>query len=144
MAGGDIANTGSGGTYERANLLGDPYKSGPVANNPSCVAPTGPTHTRAQWFNPCAFGIPANGTLGNSPRNFLHGQNLWNVDASIHRLFPIRESLALKLDVEAFNVFNHPVLGNPASTVTTQSSFGQITGTANEQRILQFAGKIQF
>jgi len=144
MAGGDIANTGNASTYERANLLGDPYKSGTVANNPSCIAPTGPTHTRAQWFNPCAFGIPANGTLGNSPRNFLHGQNLWNVDASIHRLFPIHESLALKLDIEAFNVFNHPVLSGPAATVTTQSTFGQINGTANDQRILQFAAKVQF
>jgi hypothetical protein len=65
---------------------------------------------------------------------------------SIHKTFPIKESLAFKLDVEAFNVLNHPVLGSPGSTVTTQASFGQISTLAfgNAQRILQFAGKIQF
>jgi hypothetical protein len=90
--------------------------------------------------------VPAIGTLGNSPRNFLHGQNFWDLDTSIHRLFPIKESLALKIDVEAFNVFNHPVLNTPAANVTTASSFAQITSvaTGNASRILQFAAKIQF
>ena len=145
-AGGDIANTGNAGTYERANLVGDPYQSGPIAGNPTCTPPSGPTRTRLQWFNPCAFASPAIGTLGNAPRNFLQDQNYWNLDTSVHRLFPIKEGFALKIDIEAFNVLNHPVLGSPATTVTTPSSFGQITGTAygNSQRILQFAGKIQF
>ena len=145
-AGGDIANTGNAGTYERANLVGDPYQSGPIAGNPTCTPPSGPTRTRLQWFNPCAFATPGIGTLGNAPRNFLQDQNYWNLDTSIHRLFPIKEGFAVKIDVEAFNVLNHPVLGSPATTVTTPSSFGQITGTAygNSQRILQFAGKIQF
>jgi len=38
------------------------------------------------------------------------------------------------------------VSGSPASSVTTPGTFGTITTTAfgNAQRILQFAGKIQF
>jgi hypothetical protein len=54
---------------------------------------------------------------------------------SVHRLFPIKESFALKIDVEAFNVLNHPVL-----------SFGQINTLAygDAQRILRFAVKLQF
>src|SRR5216683_2213834 len=137
-AAGDIANTGNAGTYERANLVGNPYQSGPIAGNPSCTPPTGPTRTRSQWFNPCAFTAPAIGTLGNAPRNFLQDENFWGLDTSVHRLFPIKESFALKIDVEAFNVLNHPVLGSPASSVTTASSFGQINTTAygNAQRIL--------
>jgi hypothetical protein len=65
---------------------------------------------------------------------------------SVHRLFPIKESFAVKIDVEAFNILNHPVLGSPASSVTTQASFGQISTLAfgNAQRILQFAVKLQF
>lgn len=109
LAGGDIANTGNASTYERANLVGNPYQVGPIAANPACTPRSGPMHTTTQWFNPCAFATPAIGTLGNSPRNFLHGQNLWNLDTSVYRLFPIREGVALTLDVEAFNVFNHPV-----------------------------------
>jgi hypothetical protein len=146
VAGGDIANTGNAGTYERADLLGNPYQSGPIAGNPSCTPPTGRTRTRAQWFNPCAFKSPDIGTLGNAPRNFLQGQNFWNLDTSVHRVFPIKEGFALKIDIEAFNVLNHPVLSTPAATVTTQSSFSQVTQVAfgNANRILQFAGKIQF
>jgi hypothetical protein len=146
VAGGDIANTGNASTYERANLVGNPYQTGPIAGNPSCTPPSGPTRTRTQWFNPCAFAAPSIGTLGNAPRNFLQDENFWDLDTSIHRLFPIKESFALKLDVEAFNVLNHPVLGSPGTTVTTASSFAQITTTAfgNSQRILQFALKLQF
>jgi len=70
----------------------------------------------------------------------------WNLDTSVHRIFPIKENLSFKLDVEAFNVLNHPVWGSPASSVTTQSTFGQINTLAfsNASRIIQFAGKIQF
>jgi outer membrane receptor for ferrienterochelin and colicin len=145
-AGGDIANTGNGGTYERADLVGNPFQSGPIAGNPKCTPPSGPTRTLQQWFNPCAFATPAIGTLGNTPRNFIQDMPYWGLDTSVHRLFPIKESFALKIDVEAFNVLNHPVFGSPASTVTTQSSLGQISTLAfgNAQRILQFAAKLQF
>jgi hypothetical protein len=145
-AAGDIANTGNGGTYERADLVGDPFQSGPIAGNPKCTPPSGSTRTLSQWFNPCAFKAPDPGTLGNAPRNFIQAQNYWGLDTSVHRLFPIKESLALKIDVEAFNVLNHPVWGSAASSVTTQSSFGQISTLAfgNAQRILQFAVKLQF
>jgi hypothetical protein len=145
-ASGDIANTGNAGTYLRADLVGDPFVAGPVAANPSCSAPIGPTRTRNQWFNPCAFKTPAIGVYGNSPRNFIRGPQFWNVDASVHRTFPIHENIAFKLDVESFNAFNHPVLGNPATTVTTPGTLGTITSvaTGNNARILQFAGKIQF
>jgi len=145
-AAGDIANTGNAGTYERADLVGDPFRSGPVAGNPSCTPPAGTVHTRLQWFNPCAFKAPAIGTLGNAPRNFIQAMPFWNLDTSVHRIFPIKESLSFKLDVEAFNVLNHPVWGSPASSVTTQSTFGQINTLAfsNASRIIQFAGKIQF
>ncbi|MBS1821734.1 MAG: TonB-dependent receptor [Acidobacteria bacterium] len=145
-AAGDIANTGNAGTYERADLVGDPFVAGAVASNPSCSAPIGNTRTRGQWFNPCAFKAPAIGTLGNAPRNFIRGPEFWNVDASVHRTFPIHEGIGFKIDVEAFNAFNHPVLGNPASSVTTPATFGTITSVAsgNNARILQFAGKFQF
>ncbi|SEF89991.1 Carboxypeptidase regulatory-like domain-containing protein [Bryocella elongata] len=128
-AAGDIANTGNGATYERANLTG----------NPKLV-----NRTRSEWFNTAAFSAPASGTLGNAGRNILQDQTYWDLDSSVIRRFPIHDSLAVELRAEAFNVLNHPVLGTPANSVTTPSSFGQITSTASSQRLMQFAAKIVF
>ncbi len=146
LSGGDIAETGNGGTYERANRVGNPYQTGAIAGNPSCTPPAGSTRTRYQWFNPCAFETPAVGTLGNASRNAMQAQNFWNVDTSVFRFFPIHEALQLKLQIEAYNVLNHPVFGSPGATTTTASTFGEVTGvqTGNSQRILQFAAKLQF
>lgn len=144
MATGDIANTGNAKTYERANQVGDPHYSGVIAANPTCVPPVGPVGTRSQWFNPCAFETPTVGTLGNAPRNSLHGPTYWNADTSVHRVFPIREGVSVKFDAEAFNVFNHPIFDSPAATVNHPTNLGQINSVANSSRILQFAAKVQF
>jgi len=142
---GDIAETGNGSTYERANLLGNPWASGAVAGNPSCVAPSLPVRNAAQWFNPCAFQTPGTGTLGNSGRNILQDQTFWNMDASVHRIFPIGERLRVQAVVDAFNALNHPVLGTPSAS-STSSTLGQITSTADgyNPRTLQGSLKIQF
>jgi hypothetical protein len=105
---------------------------------------SGPTKTRFQWFNPCAFKTPDTGTLGNQGRNTLQAQGYWNFDTSVDRSFPIHDQLSVNLRVEAYNVFNHPVLNTPGATTTTTSSLGTISSTASTQRILQFSGKIVF
>ncbi len=56
-AGGDIANTGNASTYERANLVGNPYQSGVIAGNPTCTPPAGPTRTRIQWLIPAPLRL---------------------------------------------------------------------------------------
>ncbi|MGH9606398.1 MAG: carboxypeptidase regulatory-like domain-containing protein [Terracidiphilus sp.] len=146
MSGGDIAETGNASTYVRANQVGDPYQSGSIAANPGCTPPAGSTRTRTQWFNPCAFETPAIGTFGNLGRNTLQGQTFWNLDSSVMRDFPIHDTVAFSLQVQAFNTLNHPVLNTPGSTTTTPSSLGVITSvaTGNANRILQFSGKISF
>jgi hypothetical protein len=146
MSGGDIAETGNASTYVRANEVADPYKEGAVSANPGCTPPPGSTRTRTQWFNPCAFVTPAIGTLGNEGRNTLQGQTFWNFDTSVDRGFPIHDKLIVNLKIEAFNVFNHPVLNTPGATTTSSSSLGVITSVAsgNDRRILQFSGKISF
>ena len=144
VSGGDIAETGNAGTYERANLVGDPNQAGTIAANPGCVPPSGPTHTAIKWFNPCAFQTPVSGTLGNAGRNILQGQRYWDFDASIFRIFPVGEKVRLKADFEAFNALNHPVLGTPGGTTTTSATYGIISSTASTARILQGALKVEF
>lgn len=128
-AAGDIANTGNGSTYERANLVGDPALAGRSA---------------AKWFNTAAFQVPSSGTYGNSSRNMLRSQGLWNLDASLFRTFPLFRETSFNLRAEAFNLTNHPTLGVPGSTITTASTFGKVTGVIGNQRLIQFAAKINF
>lgn len=144
MAGGDIAETGNGATYERADQVGNPYQEGTISGNPGCTPPAGKTHTLGQWFNPCAFAAPAVGRYGTLGRNTMRGPSFWNLDSSASRRFPIHDNLSFLLKVDSFNTFNHPVWGNPSATVTSQSTFGQITGTASEPRTLQFSAKLSF
>jgi Carboxypeptidase regulatory-like domain len=143
-ASGDVAETGNASTYERANQVGNPYKSGPVSANPTCIPPAGNVKTEAQWFNPCAFVTPPIGSYGTTGRYPFIGPFYWDYDTALQRSFPIHDTLGFSIQAQAFNVFNHPVLANPGTTVNASTGFGVITSTASTQRIVQLSGKVYF
>jgi hypothetical protein len=74
------------------------------------------------------------------------------LDVSLTRLFPIRERANLNFRVDFFNMSNSVVLGNPQGTLTPgdnglsngATNFGQITGTSNTERQIQFSMKLAF
>jgi hypothetical protein len=125
---GDIANTGNSG-YERPNYLG---------GNANLANPT-----PLQWFNTSVFAVPAPFTYGNAGRFILRSDGTANVDLSIFRIFPIRESKSLEFRAEMFNAFNTPVYAAPNGDIST-STFGQVTSTANQARQIQLALKLRF
>jgi hypothetical protein len=115
------------------------------------------TSTNAQFINLSSFAANPLGTFGNSGRNAFRGPKLLQVDSALTRTFPLHESLALNLRLEAFNVLNHPNFAAPAgsnsgylgtNTAINSSTFGQVTstvnGTAGQARIFQGAVKITF
>lgn len=69
------------------------------------------------------------------------GLNNW--DASVLKNFHFTESAFFQFRFEAFNVNNRPVFSAPNVTPTS-GSFGLITGTANNPRVAQVAGRIVF
>lgn len=89
-----------------------------------------------------AFAQASLGTYGNVGRNSLRGFNNVQIDAEINRSFPLKEQMALHLRLEAFNVINHPNLGNPNSSLAS-STFGQVTSSGSP-RIFQVAAKLTF
>ena len=99
----------------------------------------------AQYFNTAAVTQPAPGTYGTLGRNTLRGPGYANTDASISRVFPLwfRESANLTFRTEFFNLFNRPQLGQPEERLG-RATFGQITTTSADPRILQFSLKIAF
>lgn len=82
------------------------------------------------WLNPAAFAMPANGAFGNLPRNALRASGLWQIDGSMQKRVPVRESMGLSFRADIFNLFNRAQIGNPSTkwTAPTGTTFGQITG----------------
>jgi len=126
----DVANTGNGNNYERANVVGN-IKKGPK--------------TRAEWFNTAAYAVPAKYTYGNGGTNTQRDQRWINLDASVIRSFPIWREKQFQFRAEAFNLLNHPIFGQPGNDINNPANFGTIgTSQANLNRELQLSGKIIF
>jgi hypothetical protein len=143
--GDDNSNTGNSGQQagsDRPNVVGNPYQSGSITGNPSCAAPSGSTHTVAQWFNPCAFETAPPNTYGNAGRNSLLGPGYGSFDISLLRRFTLPERATLTIEAQAFNLFNRPNFALPG-TFQGESNFGVIS-SANDPRELQFAARLSF
>ena len=105
-----------------------------------------------QWLNPHAFAStvdpttgaclgrdsPAHCQFGNSRRNQFRGpQFLWS-DMYLTKRIPLHEKLAMRLEAQFFNVFNHPNFGLPSMVLagvpgnsSTQTGFGALTYTTS-------------
>ena len=103
------------------------------------------------WARPCA------GTLGNSGPMFLNGPRSFTTDATVMKNFSLTERFVLQFRMDAFNLFNHRVLGFNANQGNTcidcMSSTGQLQNNAGlvtdidantMMRALQFALRLQF
>ena len=80
-------------------------------------------------LNPAAFGVPAQGTLGNTGRNGFPGPGFFSVDASLSRSFRFKrlpEADRLILRVDLFNMLNHVNLNDPQPVAL--SSLGSSLG----------------
>ncbi len=95
-----------------------------------------------KWFTTESFRTNKEGTFGTAGRNILKGPATFNVDFKAQKSFPFGENRKVEYRAEFFNFFNHPLLNNPGTTVTS-SRFGRITG-ARDPRIIQMAVKIYF
>jgi len=83
------------------------------------------------------------GTIGNVPKNFLRGPKYWDATLGVLKNFRITETSSVQFRAEFFNVFNHTNFSDPNSNLES-GSFGQITGTRGDPRIIQFALKLSF
>lgn len=117
---GNDAN-GDGDTFDRIDLVGDPFASVAAA----------PGATSRRYVNPAAFRAAAPGTTGNLGRNAIYGPGFASVDPSIFKEFAIRERAKVQFRVEMFNLLNRANYANPTSTLNSGATFGLITNTRN-------------
>jgi Carboxypeptidase regulatory-like domain/TonB dependent receptor-like, beta-barrel len=136
LTGVDTGLTGATTSFkDRPNQVGDPLH-GACANGAA-------VGTRNCWFNTAAFVAPSAGTFGDVGRDSLAGPGAFRLDAAVSRRFAVSEGKELQLRFEAFNVLNHPVLGNPVTNLNS-SNFGVIQSQVGDGRTLQGAIKFAF
>jgi len=89
--------------------------------------------------------VTGGGTIfGNLGRNILRGPDQRNVDMALIKRTALGEKANLFFRWEVFNVFNHPNFANPASDVSSPSTFGKISAMSVNARIMQFGLKLEF
>ena len=106
---------------------------------------TGNIGAAGTWFDTTAFAQPTGVRFGNTGRNQFRGPGGWNLDFSVFRSFPIGGTRRLEYRLQAGNLFNHPVYGNPNGDITS-GDFGRITGIANQypERQIQMGLRFSF
>jgi Carboxypeptidase regulatory-like domain/TonB dependent receptor len=141
---------------------------------------TGITHTAAGtfWYTPVAplaysltpaqagldsctlarptssiFSLPGCGQIGNAGFDSLRGPHAFYDDMALSKNFTITERVKAQFRFDAYNVFNHPVLGFPGNQcIDCGGSAGQITdieadaapGSPVGMRQLQFGVRVTF
>jgi len=127
---GDAGSPGSGGRADAVSGI-QPINPGPNSSK------------LTKYLNPAAFAPAPRSRYGTLGRDTMRGPgaNLW--DARISKVTPLREPLKLRFLIEFFNVWNHPAFGNPATNLST-ATFGTITSTLSNARIIQFALKLEY
>jgi hypothetical protein len=106
----------------------------PVVGDPEFDPATGTVHPVATGF-------------GNSSVGMVRGPGQFNTDLSVIKTFTVpwpNETANVEFRTEFFNAFNQAVFANPDVVVADGPSFGQITSTASNPRLIQFALKLNF
>ena len=142
--GNTIDYTGTPDVVARLNVVGNP-----MSNVPSGL-----------YYNPVAFAPPALGTTIKTPvtgnlgggAGVLTLPRITNLDATMSKFIPVGlgERRGLRLQVQAYNVLNHPEFNAVGSTLQfdtignqTSLAAGTFTGTL-PARILAFGARFEF
>jgi hypothetical protein len=154
------AGSGEGGTARSQLCNGATYNS--IQTSGSMTSRLGGSNSANGYFNQSDFcaqpAIEANGTtitsqaacptcatlFGSSGLGIILGPGNVNWDTSILKTTKITEKTTLQFRTDFFNILNHPQFAPPGTAQETPNTFGVITNTAVNPRIIQFALKFLF
>jgi hypothetical protein len=105
-----------------------------------------------RWFDPAAFVLQPQGTMGNSRRGAFRGPNLRTVDVSAVKRIPLGGAARAELRFEVFNLFNRANFANPtiiafagaAANEAPLATFGRIRSTVTSARQMQLGVRVTF
>lgn len=122
----------------------------PSPQTPDLIGNPVPSHQSPdQWLNPNAFAsTDGQSRLGTSPLRIPSTREAptENLDLSVAKFFG-PERFKVQFRGEFLNLFNHPVFGGNYNFNTCRycgGTFGQVYGTRNDPRIIQFSLKASF
>jgi hypothetical protein len=141
------------GTSARIN---GSYGSGPNGRT-ACNLGVGTNCTAVKYFDTNGFSAPTNVNaaiatlapitlIGNAPRTAalkLFNPGGQNIDTSLRRTIKLHEAMALQIEADCFNTWNHNIFAGP-SGVFGSAAFGTITSVSNKPRAFQLAGHFNF
>jgi hypothetical protein len=88
------------------------------------------------------FTVPATGTYGTLGRNTVRGPGSWDLDSSISKNFPLKESRAIDFRASFSNILNHARWTSIDSNLGSPT-FGQVVGIGG-MRHIQFNMSFRF
>jgi hypothetical protein len=92
-------------------------------------------------FRPCVLGYDTSCAGGYG----IRALPTWNVDTSVTKdLGVYKERVTARFYVLCTNTLNHAQMSGPSLTLTTPTSFGQITSQSNTPRQMEFGLRLGF
>jgi hypothetical protein len=103
------------------------------------------TRDWSRWFNTAVFKQATPFTPRTNPYQYegLTGPAFWQLDSTISKNFNLTEKFKLEIRLEAYNLTNSVMPGNPNLTVTS-TQFGGITSQVNYGREMQYTLRLHF
>jgi hypothetical protein len=151
MVGEDLTTVQPPNVVRGCNLVNSNYRQSLFYANSSCYTLVPMTSANSAFCDQRLAANTCSNIRGNEGRNTLIGPGITNFDFSMFKnnyLTKNSEALNLQFRAEFFNVLNHPnfapsgnlnmftALGQPVST------FGEITSTSTDNRVVQLALKL--
>lgn len=128
------------------HLTSDNLNNG-MSNRANAVCPGVRTiGSISEWFDTSCFATPAQYQIGNSGLDKAVSPGYVDSDISLSKTERFRDQMSLRLQVDAFNAFNHAYLGHPNTTCCSSSNalFGVITGANGPPRNIQLGAHFNF
>jgi hypothetical protein len=125
-----VFNTGSFLRFGQLDVAGEPGESKRDWN---------------EWFDTSVFKQATPFTPRTNPLQYdaLTGPRYWNLDSTLSKNFALTERLRFELRLEAYNLTNSVMPGNPNLTVTS-TLFGRVNTQVNYGREVQYTLRLHF
>jgi len=85
---------------------------------------------------------PKPGTRGTLGQRTMELPGAWAFDAALAKSIRVSESKSFQLRMDATNVMNHPLIGNPTLDLNSTNRFGNIQTKGNQRR--EFKAQLRF